>query len=59
MNINFGCFVIIYFFNMFFVGELNNFGDEDCNMMYFSDGKWNDGKCFGLLQFMCEKNSMD
>ncbi|XP_034329440.2 SCO-spondin isoform X1 [Magallana gigas] len=38
-------------------GEPNNSGDEDCNMMYSSDGKWNDGKCSGSLQFMCEKNT--
>ena len=41
-----------------FVAEPNNSGgDEDCNMMYSSDGKWNDGGCLGTLQFVCEKNS--
>lgn len=41
-----------------FVAEPNNSGgDEDCNMMYSSDGKWNDGGCLATLQFVCEKNS--
>ncbi|XP_052703574.1 A disintegrin and metalloproteinase with thrombospondin motifs adt-1-like [Crassostrea angulata] len=38
-------------------GEPNNSGDEDCNMMYESDGTWNDGNCLGTLQFVCEKNT--